>query len=165
MKSQIGLPHGTKMSKLKSNVVQTTRINNQSYVNCQGAPVAEMQPGIFQYPCLKFKRLRMKKYKGINFFEYSFLMVLHQLSGDMEITFQIRFCACRIIISAETFVKTATHRRCGKVLTNIPTEMDKLSSTKQAISEYRNSDFQISGSAISSYKNIHFLMEQNVEYR
>ena len=81
-------------------------------------------------------------------------MVLHQLSGDMEITFQIRFCAYRIIISAETFVKTATHRRYGKVFTNIPTEMDKSSSTKQAISEYRNSDFQISGSAISSHKNI-----------
>ena len=51
-------------------------------------------------------------------------------------------------------VKTATHRRCGKVLTNIPTEMDKSSSTKEAISEYRNSDFQFSGSAISSHKNI-----------
>ena len=83
-------------------------------------------------------------------------MVLHQLSGDMEITFQIRFCAYRIIISVETLVKTATHRRCGKVLTNIQTEMDKSSSTKQAISEYRNSDFQISGSVISSHKNIHF---------
>lgn len=82
-------------------------------------------------------------------------MVLHQLSGDMEITFQIRFCAYRIIISVETLVKTATHRRCGKVLTNIQTEMDKSSSTKQAISEYRNSDFQISGSVISSHKNIH----------
>ena len=40
------------------------------------------------------------------------------------------FCAYRIIISVETLVKTATHRRCGKVLTNIPTEMDKSSSTK-----------------------------------
>lgn len=66
------------------------------------------------------------------------------------------FCAYRIIISVETLVKTATHRRCGKVLTNIPAEMDKSSSTKEAISEYRNSDFQISGSAISSHKNIHF---------
>ena len=64
------------------------------------------------------------------------------------------FCAYRIIISVETLVKTATHRRCGKVLTNIPTEMDKSSSTKEAISEYRNSDFQFSGSAISSHKNI-----------
>ena len=64
------------------------------------------------------------------------------------------FCAYRIIISVETLVKTATHRRCGKVLTNIPTEMDKSSSTKEAISEYRNSDFQFSGSAISSRKNI-----------
>ena len=81
-------------------------------------------------------------------------MVLHQLSGDMEITFYILFCAYRIIISVETLVKTATHRRCGKVLTNIPTEMDKSSSTKEAISEYRNSDFQFSGSAISSHKNI-----------
>ena len=36
------LAHGTKKSKLKSNVVQTTQINNQSYVNCQGAPVAGM---------------------------------------------------------------------------------------------------------------------------
>ena len=81
-------------------------------------------------------------------------MVLHQLSGDMEITFQIRFCAYRIIISVETLVKTATHRRCGKVLTNIPAEMDKSSSTKEAISEYWNSDFQFSGSAISSHKNI-----------
>ena len=64
------------------------------------------------------------------------------------------FCVYRIIISVETLVKTATHRRCGKVLTNIPTEMDKSSSTKEAISEYRNSDFQFSGSAISSHKNI-----------
>ena len=32
--------------------------------------------------------------------------------------------------------------------------MDKSSSTKEAISEYRNSDFQFSGSAISSHKNI-----------
>ena len=64
------------------------------------------------------------------------------------------FCAYRIIISVETLVKTATHRRCGKVLTNIPTEMDKSSSTKEAISEYRNFDFQFSGSAISSHKNI-----------
>ena len=65
------------------------------------------------------------------------------------------FCAYRIIISVETLVKTATHRRCGKVLTNIPAEMDKSSSTKEAISEYWNSDFQFSGSAISSHKNIH----------
>ncbi len=38
-----------KMSKpKKSNVVQTTQINNQSYVNCQGAPVAKkMWPGPF----------------------------------------------------------------------------------------------------------------------
>ena len=36
-----------KMSKPKSNVVQTTQINNQSYVNCQGTPAAKMQPGIF----------------------------------------------------------------------------------------------------------------------
>ena len=64
------------------------------------------------------------------------------------------FCAYRIIISVETLVKTATHRRCGKVLTNIPTEMDKSSSTKEAISEYRNFDFQFSGSAILSHKNI-----------
>lgn len=35
------------MSKPKSNVVQTTQINNQSYVNCQGTPAAKMQPGIF----------------------------------------------------------------------------------------------------------------------
>ena len=41
------LAHGTKKSKLKSNVVQTTQINNQSYVNCQGTPAAKMQPGIF----------------------------------------------------------------------------------------------------------------------
>ena len=53
-----------------------------------------------------------------------------KLSGDMEITFYIRFCACQIIISVETLVKTAMHRRCGKVLTNVSTEMDKLSSTK-----------------------------------
>ncbi|MFR0901458.1 MAG: hypothetical protein ACLSG4_18705, partial [Anaerobutyricum sp.] len=39
--------YGTKMSKPKSNVVQTTQINNQSYVNCQGTPAAKMQPGIF----------------------------------------------------------------------------------------------------------------------
>ena len=70
------------------------------------------------------------------------------------------FCAYRIIISVETLVKTATHRRCGKVLTNIPTEMDKSSSTKEAISEYRNSDFQFSGSAISSRKNIQYLERQ-----
>ena len=65
------------------------------------------------------------------------------------------FYAYRIIISVETLVKTATHRRCGKVLTNIPAGMDKSSSTKEVISEYRNSDFQFSGSAISSHKNIH----------
>ena len=35
------------MSKPKSNIVQTTQINNQSYVNCQGTPAAKMQPGIF----------------------------------------------------------------------------------------------------------------------
>lgn len=52
-------------------------------------------------------------------------------------------------------VKAATHRRCGKALTNIPIEMYKWSSTKKAISEYRNSDFPISGFAISSHKNIH----------
>lgn len=57
-------------------------------------------------------------------------------------------------LKCQYLVKTATHRRCGKVLTNIPTEMDKSSSTKEAISEYRNSDFQFSGSAISSRKNI-----------
>ena len=51
--------------------------------------------------------------------------------------------------AVETLVKTATHRRCGKVLTNIPAEMDKSSSTKEAISEYRNSDFQFSGIGIS----------------
>ena len=39
--------YSTKMSKPKSNVVQMTPINNQSYVNCQGAPTAKMQPGIF----------------------------------------------------------------------------------------------------------------------
>lgn len=44
---ELDRPHGTKKSKLKSNVVQTTQINNQSYVNYQGAPVAEMWPGIF----------------------------------------------------------------------------------------------------------------------
>ena len=51
-------------------------------------------------------------------------------------------------------VKAATHRRCGKALTNIPIEMDKWSSTKKVLSECRNSDFQISGFAISSHKNI-----------
>ena len=71
------------------------------------------------------------------------------------------FCAYRIIISVETLVKTATHRRCGKVLTNIPAEMDKSSSTKEAISEYRNSDFQISGSVISSHKNIQITQNNN----
>lgn len=45
-------------------------------------------------------------------------------------------------------------------MTNIPTEMDKSSSTKEAISEYRNSDFQFSGSAISSRKNIQYLERQ-----
>ena len=38
--------------------------------------------------------------------------------------------------------------------------MDKSSSTKEAISEYRNSDFQFSGSAISSRKNIQYLERQ-----
>ena len=38
--------------------------------------------------------------------------------------------------------------------------MDKLSSTKSAISEYRNSDFQISGSVISSHKNIHRVLKK-----
>lgn len=51
-------------------------------------------------------------------------------------------------------VKAAVHRRWGMALTNIPIEMDKWSSTKQAISEYRNSDFLISGFVISSRKNI-----------
>ena len=53
-----------------------------------------------------------------------------KLSGDMEIIFYIRFCVYQIIISVETLVKTAMHRRCGKVLTNVSTERDKLSSTK-----------------------------------
>lgn len=57
------------------------------------------------------------------------------------------------------YVKTATHRRCGKVLTNIPAEMDNSSSSKEAISEYWNSDFQFSGSAISSHKNIHQILK------
>ena len=82
-------------------------------------------------------------------------MIFHQLSGDMEITFKIRFCAYWIIISLRILVKAATHRRCGKALINIPREMYRWSSTKKAISEYRNSDFQISGFAISSHKNIH----------
>lgn len=47
MRSWIGLPHGTKISNPKSNVVQMTQINNQLYMNCQGAPAAKMQPGIF----------------------------------------------------------------------------------------------------------------------
>lgn len=51
-------------------------------------------------------------------------------------------------------VKTVTHRRCGNVLTNIPTEINKSSSIKQAISEYRNFDFQISGRMISWHKNM-----------
>lgn len=54
-------------------------------------------------------------------------------------------------------VKAATHRRCGRALTNIPIEMDKWSSTKKALSECRNSDFQISGFAISSHKNIQII--------
>ena len=37
-------------------------------------------------------------------------------------------------------VKTATHRRCGKVFTNISTEMDKLSSTKSAISDAKQNE-------------------------
>lgn len=88
-------------------------------------------------------------------------MILHQLSSDMEITFQIRFCAYRIIISAGTLVKTATHCRCGKVLTNLPAEMDRSSSTKQVISEYRNSDFQFFGFMISQHKNIHSSQHSN----
>ena len=40
-------------------------------------------------------------------------------------------------------------------MTNIPIEMELQLSTKKMISEYRNSDFQISGFAISSRKNIH----------
>lgn len=68
------------------------------------------------------------------------------------------------VLVVETLVKTATHRRCGKVLTNIPAGMDKSSSTKEAISEYRNSDFQFSGSAISSHKNIHKIISISFFY-
>ena len=46
------------------------------------------------------------------------------------------------------------------VISIMGTEMDKLSSTKSAISEYRNSDFQISGSVISSHKNIHRVLKK-----
>jgi hypothetical protein len=81
-------------------------------------------------------------------------MIFHQLSGDMEITFKILFCAYWIIIFLRILVKAATHRKCGKALTNILRKMYKWSSTKKSISEYRNSDFQISGFAISSHKNI-----------
>jgi len=52
-------------------------------------------------------------------------MIFHQLSGDMEITFSLHFCAYRIIISMRILVKAAMHRRCGKALTNIPIEIDK----------------------------------------
>ena len=68
------------------------------------------------------------------------------------------------VLVVETLVKTATHRRCGKVLTNIPAGMDKSPSTKEAISEYRNSDFQFSGSAISSHKNIHKIISISFFY-
>ena len=81
-------------------------------------------------------------------------MIFHQLSGGMETTFCIRFCVHQIIISLGILVKAATHRRCGKALTNISREMYKWSSTKKVISEYQNSDLQISGFAISSRKNI-----------
>ena len=37
----------------------------------------------------------------------------------------IHFCAYRIIIFMRILVKAATHRRCGRALTNIPIEMDK----------------------------------------
>ena len=37
----------TKRSKLKSNVAQTTRTNNQSYVKCQGTPSRRMWSFLF----------------------------------------------------------------------------------------------------------------------
>ena len=91
-------------------------------------------------------------------------MTFHHLSGDIEISFKIRFCVSQIIISTRILVKAASHRRYGKALTNIPIEIDIQSSTKKLISEYRNSDFQISGFAISSLKNIHELMRVFQKY-
>lgn len=51
-------------------------------------------------------------------------MVLHQLSDDMEITFQIRFCAYRIIISAEDIQDTLKDLLSGTIQDMLETEMD-----------------------------------------
>ena len=59
-----------------------------------------------------------------------------------------------MIISTGIFVKAATHRKCGKALTNIPIEIETVIKHKKVISGYRNPDSQIYGFAISSHKNI-----------
>lgn len=64
------------------------------------------------------------------------------------------FCVYWSMVSMSILIKAALHRKHGKTLTNIPREMYKWSSTKKAISKYRSSNIQISGFAISSYKNI-----------
>ena len=51
-------------------------------------------------------------------------MVLHQLSDDMEITFQIRFCAYRIIISAEDIQDTLKDLLSETIQDMLETEMD-----------------------------------------
>lgn len=51
-------------------------------------------------------------------------MVLHQLSDDMEITFQIRFCAYRIIISAEDIQDALKDLLSGTIQDMLETEMD-----------------------------------------
>ena len=63
------------------------------------------------------------------------------------------------------FVKAASHRWRGKALTNIPMEKTYHLSTTKLISEYRNSDFQISGFAISERKNIQSSECQRVFHR
>ena len=82
-------------------------------------------------------------------------MTFHHLSGDIEISFKIRFCVSQIIISTRILVKAASHRRYGKALTNIPIEIETVIKHKKVISGYRNPDSQIYGFAISSHKNIH----------
>ncbi|MFR8249065.1 MAG: hypothetical protein ACLVAT_08000 [Lachnospiraceae bacterium] len=59
------------------------------------------------------------------------------------------FCEYWIIISMRIWVNTATHRRCGKILTNSPQKHTNCH-TKRRFPEYWNSDFQIFGSLISN---------------
>ena len=52
------------------------------------------------------------------------------------------------MVSVETLVRIATYRGCGKVLTNIQTEMDKLSSAKE------KRRFPSTGTLISKFSGV-----------